>query len=189
MAWRFKRREFLGAGALGAAAAGFCTLPGSSPAFARQTTIVEESASPESRLFAATLADSGLAGRTIRLDRSLNVLLHELDDPVGLVMGLTSDPAAMIAGQLLVERGARPKLLWRHHYASGSWHHQTQGASGLLEGSAAAWPVAVAHRLCDTLGGRSAERANVCSSGACDLAAKSPGLLVSWAYEIGGDLS
>ncbi|HUD95344.1 MAG TPA: hypothetical protein VMR39_27555, partial [Sphingobium sp.] len=80
MAWDIKRRELLGAGALGAAVAGLGVLPGAAAARARRVTVIEESASPESRMCAATRAESGVVGRTIRLDRSLNVLLHELDD-------------------------------------------------------------------------------------------------------------
>ena len=189
MAWDCKRRDFLGAGALGATVAGLGVLPGTAAARARRMIVVEETSSPESRLFAATLAGSGLVGRTIRLDRSLNVLLHELDDADGLIVGLTSDPAAMIAGQLLVERGARSALQWRHHYEGGRWQHQTEGAARLLEGSAAAWPVAVAHLVSDVIGAKTESRLNSCKSGSCDIAASSPGLLASWVYEIRGDQS
>lgn len=189
MAWDIKRREFLGAGALGATVAGLGVLPGAASARARRVTVIEETASPESRMFAATLAESGVVGRTIRLDRSLNVLLHGLDDTDGLVVGLTSDPAAMIAGQVLVARGARPALLWRHHYTGGRWQHRTEGAAQLLQGAAAAWPVAVAHLVRDALGAPTEARLNTCQSGSCDIAASSPGLLASWVYEIGGDLS
>lgn len=189
MAWEFKRREFLGAGALGAAVAGLGALPGTAAARARKVTVVEESASPESRLFGATLRESGLVERTVRLNRSLNGLLEQLEETDGLVVGLTSDPAAMIAAQLLIERGARPALLWRHQYAAGRWQHQTEGAPRLLESAAAAWPAAVAHLVHDAIGEGAASRASTCHSGSCDLAASSPGLLASWVYEIGGDLS
>lgn len=189
MAWDIKRREFLGAGALGATVAGLGVLPGAASARACKVTVVEETASPESRLFAATLADSGVVGRTIRLDRSLNVLLHDLDNAEGLIVGLTSDPAAMIAGQLLVERGARRAMQWRHSYEGGRWKHQTEGAARLLEGTAAAWPVAVAHLVRDAIGTPPESRLNTCKSGSCDIAASSPGLLASWVYEIRGDLS
>lgn len=189
MAWDIKRREFLGAGALGATVAGLCVLPGAASARARSVTVIEETASPESRIFAATLAESGVVDRTIRLDRSLNVLLHDLDDVDGLIVGLTSDPAAMIAGQVLVERGARPALQWRHHYTGGRWQHRTESAARLLEGAAAAWPVAVAHLVRDALGAPTEARLNTCKSGSCGIAASSPGLLASWVYEIGGELS
>ena len=186
MTWNVRRREVLGAGALGAAAAGLGGLSG--PALARNTpaTLIEESAVPESRMFASTFADVGLAARVIRIDRSLGGLLHELDEATGLIVGLTSDPAAMIASQLLVERGANPRLVWKHHYESGKWRHQTEGAPRLLESATLAWPAAVAHAVRDAIGGKSDRRSSTCNSGSCALALSSPGMLVSWAFEIGG---
>lgn len=189
MTWNVRRREVLGAGALGAAAAGFGSLPGPARARNRHVTLVEESAIPESRQFASTLANASTAARIIRIDRSLSGLLHELEDSAGLIVGLTSDPAAMIASQLLVERGASPRLVWRHHYASGRWHHQTEGAPRLLASATIAWPVAVAHEVRDAIDGKPGHHTNACNSGFCSLAPSSPGMLISWAFEIGGTRS
>lgn len=186
MTWNVKRREVLGAGALGAAAAGLGGLSGPASARNRFVTVIEESAVPESRQFASAFADFGTAARIIRIDRSLGGLLHELENTAGLVFGLTSDPAAMIASQLLVERGANPRMVWKHHYASGRWHHQTESAPRLLEIATHAWPVAVAHEAHDAIGGKPGHPSNTCYSGTCALAPNSPGMLVSWVYEIGG---
>ncbi|WP_230206928.1 hypothetical protein [Novosphingobium sp. Gsoil 351] len=176
----------LGAGALGAVAAGLNGLSGPASARNRLVTLVEESAIPESRQFVSAFAASGTTARIIRIDRSLGGLLHELEDTAGLIVGLTSDPVAMIASQLLVERGANPRLTWKHDYALGQWHHQTEGAPRLLKNATLAWPVAVAHEVRDAIGGKSERRPNTCDSGTCALAPSSPGMLVSWAYEIGG---
>lgn len=186
MTWNVRRREVLGAGALGVATAGLVGLSVSASGRNRLVSILEESAVPESRLFASAIADAGMAARTIRIDRSLGGLLYELEEFTGLIVGLTSDPAAMIARQLLVERGASPRLLWKHHYQSGQWRHQTEGAPHLIESATLAWPAAVAHAVCDAIGGKSERHSNTCNSGTCALARSSPGMLVSWAYEIGG---
>jgi hypothetical protein len=186
MTWNVRRREVLGAGALGAAAAGLGGLSGPASARNRHVTLIEESAVPESQLFASAFADAGMVARIIRIDRSLGGLLHELEEATGLIVGLTSDPAAMIASQLLVERGANPRLVWKHHYELGQWRHQTEGAPRLIESTALAWPAAVAHAVRDAIGGKSDRRSNTCNSGTCTLAPSSPGMLVSWAFEIGG---
>ena len=187
MVWDVRRRELLGAGAVGAATAGFV---GFSSAAAserwRAITLVEESGTPESVQFASAMTAGGRTARIIRVDRSLNGLLVELEESTGLVVGLTSDPAAMIAGQLLVERGARERLWWQHHYGEGRWRHRTGGARRLLESSTRAWPVAIAHEVRNAVDGKSRPASNTCVSGSCALAASSPGMLVSWAYEIEG---
>tara|TARA_R110002020_G_scaffold291182_5_gene506650 strand:+ start:1740 stop:2312 length:573 start_codon:yes stop_codon:yes gene_type:complete len=189
MTWNVKRRELLGVGALGVAAAGLVGLPDSTSAQNRSITLVEESAIPESKLFTSAFADAGVVSRIVRVDYSLSGLLYALQNSSGLIVGLTSDPAAMIAGQLLVERGANPRLVWKHHYRSGRWHHETESAPRLLENVALAWPVAIAHEVRDAIGGKSSHRSNRCYSDSCALAPSSPGMLVSWAYEIGDILS
>ena len=176
----------LGAGVLGTAAVGLGSLPqlGSSPN--RTVTLVEESGVPESRQFASALVDSGFAGNVIRIDRSLNGLLQELEAVGGTVIGLTSDPAAMIAGQLLGERGARPRYFWQHHYTGGRWHHRTDGIARLIESTTHAWPVAIAQQLQAAIGSTSSQASNTCTSGVCALLSNSPGMLVSWVYEFEG---
>lgn len=189
MAWKLTRRDVLGAGALGTAAVGLGTLARSKPGGGRTVTLVEESGVPESRQFAAALIDSGFAGEVIRIDQSLNGLLHELEATTGTIIGMTSDPAAMIAGQLLGERGAHSRHFWQHHYTNGRWRHRIEGGARLIGNTTHAWPVAIAHQLQSAIGNRSPQVSNACTSGACALLASSPGMLVSWVYEFEGHQS
>mgnify|MGYP006081495175 CR=1 FL=1 len=186
MAWNLRRRDVLGAGALGTAAVGLGTLVRSEPGRSRTVTLVEESGVPESRQFASALIDSGFAGEVIRIDQSLNGLLHELEATTGTIIGMTSDPVAMIAGQLLGERGALARQFWQHHFAGGRWRHRTEGSVRLIENTTHAWPVAVAHQLQSAISNRSPQVSNDCTSGSCALLASSPGMLVSWVYEFEG---
>lgn len=193
MAWDVSRRVVLGAGALGATAAGLATaLSGAASARNRRLTLVEETSVPESRQFAGAIAEAGWGESILRVDRTLNALLHALEQPTGLIVGLTSDPAAMIAGQLLGERGARERLVWQHHYVGGRWRHSVESAPRLLEAASLAWPVAVAHHFRDTIANnfganKAAGARGICDSNSCALAPSSPGMLVSWAYEIEGN--
>lgn len=189
MAWKLRRRDVLGAGALGTAAVGLGTLARSKPGRRRTVTLVEESGVPESRQFAAAMVDSGFAGEVIRIDQSLNGLLHELEATTGTIIGMTSDPAAMIAGQLLGERGAHARHFWQHHYAGGRWRHQTEGAPRLIEATTYAWPVAIAQQLQSVISGKPAQVSTTCNSGICGLLASSPGMLVSWVFEFKGHQS
>lgn len=186
MDWMIRRRQVLGVGALGTAALGLGNFVPLASRPDRAVTLLEESAVPESRQFASALVDSGFASKVTRIDRSLNGLLEELEAPAGMIIGLTSDPAAMIAGLLLSERGAYSRLLWQHHYADGRWQHRTGGAPRLLEAATRDWPIAVAHKVRDAVDGRSEQFASTCSSGGCSLPASSPGMLVSWVYELEG---
>lgn len=186
MAWNLRRRDVLGAGALGTATIGLGALVQSEPGRSRTVTLVEESGVPESRQFASALIDSGFASEVIRIDQSLNGLLHELEATTGTIIGMTSDPVAMIAGQLLGERGALARQFWQHHFAGGRWRHRTEGSVRLIENTTHAWPVAVAHQLQSAIGNRSPQISNDCTSGSCALLASSPGMLVSWVYEFEG---
>ncbi len=186
MAWNLKRRDVLGAGALGTAAVGLGALARSEPGRSRTVTLVEESGVPESRQFASALIDNGFAGEVIRIDPSLNGLLYELEATTGTIIGMTSDPVAMIAGQLLGERGAHARQFWQHHFAGGRWRHRTEGSVRQIENTTHAWPVAVAHQLQSAIGNRSPQVSNDCTSGSCALLASSPGMLVSWVYEFEG---
>lgn len=184
MAWDVTRRDLLGVGAMGAATFGLAGLRGPVSDRSGHLTLVVETAVPESRQFADAIAETGWSRRILRIDRSLNGLLDELKEPTGLVAGLTSDPAAMIAGQLLAERGARERLLWQHHYSGGRWRHSIESAPLLLKGTSVGWPVAVAHHLRDAMTHYPGGARSICHSNECALAAGSPGMLVSWAYEI-----
>ena len=189
MALNVSRRAVIGGGAAGLAAAGISFGVSTAAASARPVVVIEESAIPESRQFAEALVNSGHAARVVRIDRSLNGLLHELADSEAHFAGLTSDPAAMIAAQLLVERGGRPLLQWKHHYASGRWTHRTDGTPPLLASARSGWPTALAHHVRDTIGGRGSDGPALCQSGGCALAASSPGMLVSWVIEVGDQRS
>lgn len=189
MAFVVRRRTVLGGAALGGAAAGLASIPRLASAQHASVTLVEESGVPESRQFASALADSGLVGKVIRIDSSLNGLLEELQDTGGTIVGLTSDPAAMIAGQLLSERGARMRVLWDHRYQDGRWRHRTEGGERLLASATHAWPVAVAHNIRDAIHSTPARVASTCNSGVCALPPSSPGMLVSWVYEAERHLS
>lgn len=189
MDWMIRRRDVLGACAAGAAATGLGSFLLRMPRAHHGVTLVEESAVPESRQFASALAVGGSVDKVIRIDRSLNGLLEELEAPVGMIVGLTSDPAAMIAGMVLSHRGAYSRLLWQHHYTDSRWVHQTVGEARLLEAAAHDWPVAVAQKLRDAVDGRSEPSANICTSAECSLPDSSPGMLTSWVYELEGHRS
>lgn len=189
MAWDISRRTVLSGGAIGAAAAGLGFGNGALAEQARKLIVVEETEVPESRQFASTFATRGHAAHIIRIDRSLNGLLHELDVTDGLLVGLTSDPVAMIAAQVLVGSGARPLLQWSHHYRRMRWEHRTDGAPELLARASTGWPTVLAHHMQDALGGGAKGGAPRCESGSCRLDGKSPGMLVSWAFEVGVKLS
>jgi hypothetical protein len=180
-----RRREVLKAGAVLATAAGFGVMSKPSFALPLSLTVVEEVGVPESRRFAAKLKETGYVARTICVDRSLTALLCELDDCRGLVVGLSSDPVAMIAGQLLIERGARSHLQWRHRqHADGHWHHQLHTTTPSVRNQPGSWPQGVAQRLLDALSAEAGQIENSCEAHGCTLARSSPGMLVSWAHEI-----
>lgn len=189
MAWNASRRAVMGSGAIGLAAAGIGLGTSEAKASNAKLIVVEESAIPESRQFAEAFVAAGHSARVIRIDRSLVGLLHELEETECRFAGLTSDPAAMIASQLLVERGGRPLLTSTHHYGSGRWTHQTANAPGLLRRASSGWPTALAHHVRDSLAGEEEGAATACRSGACGLPRSSPGMLVAWVIEMGGRLS
>ncbi|MGX7927195.1 hypothetical protein ACWPMX_11570 [Tsuneonella sp. HG094] len=178
------RRTAMSGGAVGLAAAGASLRGTSASAYAPATIVVEESAVPESRQFAEAFVTAGHAARVIRIDRSLNGLLYRLEDFGCRFAGLTSDPAAMIAAQLLVERGGRPLLQWTHHYDGRAWSHITAGAPTLLRRANHGWPTALAHHVRDKLDFQESESMAKCRSGFCGLPASSPGTLVSWVIEM-----
>ena len=185
MAWDVSRRTVMSGGAVGAAVVG---LGIGRSAWAKRpikTIVIEEAEVPESRLFAETFVNSGRAAKIIRIDRSLNGLLHELAIAEGVLVGLTSDPAAMIAEQILVADGARPLLHWTHHYRKMRWEHRTEGAPALLARASTGWPTVLAHHMQDALFGDRQTAELRCESGHCSLDGKSPGMLVSWAFEVG----
>lgn len=185
MTWDVTRRAAMSGGAVGlaAAGAGFAVSPASARAPA--TIIVEESAVPESRQFAEAFANAGHSARIVSVDRSLNGLLHELDASDCRFAGLTSDPAAMIAAQLLLERGGRPVLRWTHYYGGRGWTHTTAGAPSLLRQASNGWPTALAHHVRDMFDAPEGNAMYACRSRSCGLPASSPGMLVSWVIEVG----
>jgi hypothetical protein len=189
MAWVVSRRAVMSGGALGAAVAGLGIGRGATAQANHKIIVLEETAVPESRLFTETFINSGYAAQVIRIDRSLNGLLHELEAIGGILLGLTSDPAAMIAEQLLVGSGARPLLQWTHQYRRMRWEHRTEGTSALLSRASTGWPTVLAHHIQDALGGNRQDAKLQCESGSCRLDGKSPGMLVSWAFEVGEKLS
>ncbi|MDB5697598.1 MAG: hypothetical protein JWN69_402 [Alphaproteobacteria bacterium] len=186
----FNRRDVLsaGAGAAGVGVIGLAPFAGSAQAAAGQpqVRVVAEVGAPESRRFASAFARS----KIIAVSPGLTELLDPLNVDVvagalaGTVVGLTSDPAAMIAEQLLVERGGRPLFRWVHRYEGGGWRHDVDAAVGALARSGGAWPVALAGIVADKLALASGNPPQTCFSGPCLLARRSPGLLVSWAYEM-----
>lgn len=189
MAWDVSRRAVMGSGALGLAATGIGFGASTASGRAIKTVIVEESAIPESRQFASAFVGAAPSTRVIRIDRSLNGLLHEIDHTDCRFAGLTSDPAAMIAAQLLIERGGRPLLNWSHRYGAGRWTHHTAGVPALLTRASGGWPTALAHHVRDRLNGSTDGRVAACRSNACGLPETSPGMLVSWVIEMGEPLS
>ena len=185
MAWNVSRRSVMRGSALGAAVAGLGIGHCVSAKTMRKIIVVEETDVSESRVFADTLVNSGCVTQVVRIDRSLNALLQGLEATDGLLVGLTSDPAALIAEQILVRSGARPLLNWTHQYRDMRWEHLTQGAPELLAQASVGWPTVLAHQMQDALVGDRQESALKCASRRCGLDVKSPGMLVSWAFEVG----
>lgn len=144
--------------------------------------VLVETSSPESRKFAAALAGAQLTA----VDPTLTDLLQTLaDQGPGRVIGLTSDPVAMIGQQLLGERGGRLLFRWVHSYARGQWWHAMDEPASLLAGTGTNWPVTLAQHVEARIGGVfNAVGADQCSSGSCRLHRSSPGLLVCWAIDM-----
>ncbi|MCW1384349.1 hypothetical protein OLX02_16125 [Novosphingobium sp. KCTC 2891] len=185
MAWDVSRRTVMSGGAVGAAVAGLGIGRSALAKRPLKIIVIEEAEVPESRLYAETFVNSGRAAKVIRIDRTLNGLLHELVIGEGVLVGLTSDPAAMIAEQVLLADGARPLLKWAHHYRKMRWEHRTDGAPALLARASTGWPTVLANHMQDALGGSRQAPDLRCQSGHCGLDGKSPGMLVSWAFEVG----
>jgi len=181
----FTRRAVVGGGAVGLVVAGATFSVSPISARVPKMIILEESAIPESRQFARALVNAGHLVRVIPIDRSLNGLFHDMEGTDCCFVGLTSDPAAMIATQLLVERGGHPLLQWTHHYAARSWSHKTAGAPALLSRARSSWPTALAHHVRDNLVGPRRDELAACRSNACGLPDSSPGMLVSWVIAMG----
>lgn len=186
MAWDVSRRTVMSGGAVGAAVAGLGIGRSALAQRPRKIIVIEETHVPESRLFAETFTNLGRAAQVVRIDRSFNGLLHELEAVEGVLVGLTSDPAAMIAEQILVAGGARPLLQWTHQYRKLRWEHKTVGAPTLLARASVGWPSVLAYHMQDALVGDRQDAELRCQSGGhCGLDGKSPGMLVSWAFEVG----
>lgn len=174
------RREVFGvfgAGALGALGLG-PLVGGARAEAAPRLTVVAETGAPESRRFATALASAEL----LAVSPAMTELLGGIGAGADAVVGLTSDPTAMVARQLLLERRARPIFRWVHRYESGEWHHDIDAAAGPLSGSGSGWPAALAAIVGRRLGAAGSDRVS-CASGPCPLARRSSGLLVSWAFE------
>lgn len=188
----FNRRQILGAGAAGAGVIGASVIGAGAIGFApgiaaaaslgtegRSTSVIAEAAAPESRRFAAAFVGADL----LSVGSTMIELLGEFAADAQVVIGLTSDPVAMIAGQRLVERGGRRLFQWNHRFEDGGWLHQLDGPADGLAGSGAKWPVALASIVAGRLTTSSAELRS-CASGECLLARRSPGLLVSFAFDM-----
>lgn len=180
----FNRRDVLGAGAAGAGVVGLGPLAASASATAVEAPaswVVAEIVAPESRRFATAFGGARLMPVSSAMGELFDGLSGALPE---VVVGLTSDPVAMVAEQLLAERGARGIFRWVHRYQNGGWHHQIDAAPAALAGSGATWPAALARLVAARLGADAAPgQALSCGSGACVLARRSPGLLVSWAFQ------
>jgi hypothetical protein len=185
----FNRRDVLGAGAgaAGASVIGLGSFAGSAAAAASQrpVRVVAEAGAPESRRFASAFAGSQIIAVSPNLTELLDALNVDTSGGLsGTIAGLTSDPAAMIAEQLLLERGGRPLFRWVHRYEAGGWRHDVGAAPGALAQAGAAWPATLARLVGETLTVRTDQAPQSCFSGPCVLARRSPGLLVSWAFEM-----
>lgn len=189
MTWEISRRAAMFGTAAGLVGAGITIRSTSVKARTPKLVIIEESSIPESRQFCEALMEGDHHAEIVRIDRSLNGLLDQLSDSSACFVGLTSDPAAMIASQLLLERGGQPHLEGKHLYTQGRWMHHTNGTSSLLERASNGWPTALAFHIRDLMDGSINDHTAECRSGACNLAASSPGALVSWAIEVEDHLS
>lgn len=184
-----KRRQVLAGSVLGMGAVGIGGVSMIGLKRGAALTLVQELSVPESAKFAAALERTERIEAIVHVGSTLNELLQDFHPRQGVVLGLTSDPVAMIAGQLLSEAGGRQVAEGRHSYLSGRWQHQINGASRLLRKSSIGWPASVAMQMLDAVSQRTTKTASNCLSGPCVLAKESPGMLVSWAYELGGNQS
>lgn len=182
-----ERRELLGAGIFGAAMVGVSGLPRNGVETPAPLLIVTQPSVPESGRFAAALAAASNSPLALAVGTGLDELLGDWTERRGIIAGLTSDPAAMIADQLLLEAGAEPLLRWEHSYEMGRWSHRVDGDPGLLTASHHAWPAIVAQHVHELLDQKPARRdRSACFSGYCPLDSGSPGLLITWTYRLAG---
>lgn len=180
------RRDLLGAGLVTAGLAGVAGL-GSVPARGEPVRVVRQQGIPESIRFSDALASEVPTASALEVGPGLDELFGYRPSGKGVIAGLTSDPVAMIAGQLLIEAGATPILRWDHSYGAGRWTHRIAGQPGFAGVSQFTWPAVAAMRLRDELAGRAAgPRESVCASEICGLSARSPGFLVTWAFRLDG---
>jgi hypothetical protein len=183
------RRSVLGGCVAGAGIAALGSTAAAQPLSAADSGVARvcaELAGPESKAFAMAFGGHSVFG----IEPTMNNLLTELGAaPSGLFAGLTSDPVAMVAEQLLVAAGGHPLWRWVHRYEAGAWQHRIDfGGSdadlGALRSAGNNWPQQVARlaraRLQGTVAGAEIE----CCSGPAPLPARSPGLLVSWAIDV-----
>jgi hypothetical protein len=181
-----KRRELLGVGLVTAGLAGVAGLR-AGQGRNEPIWVVRQPDVPESIRFSDALAAEASTAGSLEVGPGLDELFENWPGGEGVVAGLTSDPVAMIARQLLVEAGATPVLRWDHSFAAGRWTHRISGRSGLAGVSQLTWPAVAAMRLSDEIVGRAAGPLDSgCASDLCGLSARSPGFLVTWAFRLKG---
>ncbi len=153
------------------------------PVDRRRLLVVAEATLPESARFAAAFGDT----QRLAVGTGMTEVLDAFDpSSIGVVLGLTSDPIAMIAEQIAVEHGGQSILRWVHRYNSGIWRHEVDTAPLLLSRSGALWPLASA----ELVKGRLAEPTVAgdiisCCSGPATLGPHSSAFVVSWAFVMG----
>lgn len=188
MAAVLMRRELLGAGVFCAGLVGASRFRSGSAADEEAVLVVSQPRVEESERFAASLISSSQKSLALDVGSGLDELLGDWPRGARVIAGLTSDPAAMIAAQLLIESGAEPLLRWEHSYEAGRWTHRIGAAPGLGALPQYTWPAVVAQKVRDELDGhKSSPRRAACISGECALASNSPGLLVTWAFRLAGE--
>lgn len=145
----------------------------------RPSLVLFDELVPEGRAFAEAVAAGHPVGVGPAMTELFDLAGHNGPD---LILGLTSDPVAMIASQMLAEAGAGLVFRWRHHFRNGGWHHDTDLSAATLGHAGPCWPAALASLAGDRISG-TAGPLESCRSPGGTLGGNSRPLLVSWAFK------
>lgn len=177
-----KRREFL---KLSAACSAVSLFPANGFAAPYRTaTVLVEKGQPESAAFAAALS----ARDVIEVDGLSDIVSYLSSETPALLIGLTTDPAAMIVEQLMREQRAKRIYQGQHRYQRRAVSHEMTASTAALlrtlpalQAGGGMWAAELGQRLSAIpLSGEVCHRRCVTTRAA--LPRKGLGYFVSWAW-------
>lgn len=178
-----KRREFLKLGAACSAVSLFPVHGFAAPY--RAATVLVERGRPESEAFAAALP----ARDVVYIGSGLSEIVSYLSsEKPALLIGLTTDPAAMIVEQLMREQGAKRLYQGLHRYHHNAVMHEMTGSTAALlrtipvvQAGGGIWAAELGRQMSAIpLSGEACNRR--CVTTRVSLPRKGPGYFVSWAW-------